>query len=71
MLTVLIIGVICYLVVEFLHTRKVRRQMEKEKAAAIEETLQQSKIIPPIPREPEETDDEREDIDDEIVITHL
>lgn len=60
-----------YLVVEFLHTRKLRRQKEKEKAASIEETLQQNKIIPPIPNVPEETDDEREDIDDEIVVTHL
>lgn len=69
MLTVLIIGVCMYLIVEFLHSRKLRRQKEKEKAAAVAAAVEKTKVV--ATREPEETDDEKEDIDDDIVVTHL
>ncbi|KAF2888041.1 hypothetical protein ILUMI_18132 [Ignelater luminosus] len=64
MLTVLLTGVFMYIIVEILHMRKVRRQKEKERRAAEAE----AKNRPP---EPEETDDEKDDIDDEIIVTHL
>lgn len=60
MLTILITGFLMYVAVEIHHMRKVRRQKEKE--------LQAQKNMPP---EPEETDDEKDDIDDEIIVTHL
>ncbi|KAM0732824.1 UNC93-like protein [Formica fusca] len=62
MLTVLIIGSIGYIIVELLHRRKQRRLKaiaEDPKAAQIEAN------------QPEETDDEKDDLDDEITITHL
>ncbi|XP_029172608.1 UNC93-like protein [Nylanderia fulva] len=62
MLTVLIIGTIGYIIVELLHRRKQRRLKaiaEDPKAAQIEAN------------QPEETDDEKDDLDDEITITHL
>lgn len=66
MLSVLVVGMIMYAIVELHHMRKVRRQKEKEKkAAALEAAKQQA------PPEPEETDDEKDDIDDDIIVTHL
>ncbi|GAB1863903.1 Unc93-like protein [Camponotus japonicus] len=62
MLTVLIIGSMGYIIVELLHRRKQRRLKaiaEDPKAAQIEAN------------QPEETDDEKDDLDDEITITHL
>jgi len=64
-MAVLIAGVIGYVIVEILHLRKRRRQKKLEedpKAAAAE-----AKINPQV----EETDDEKDDIDDEIIVTHL
>lgn len=66
MLTVLLLGVFMYVIVEILHMRKVRRQKEKERKA--EAAAMEAK---PIPNEPEETDDEKDDIDDDIIVTHL
>lgn len=66
MLSVLVVGILMYIIVEILHARKVRRQKEKEKRA--QEAALASK---PIPNEPEETDDEKDDIDDDIIVTHL
>ncbi|KAL6442734.1 hypothetical protein ACFW04_002668 [Cataglyphis niger] len=62
MLTVLITGTMGYVIVELLHRRKQRRLKaiaEDPKAAQIEAN------------QPEETDDEKDDLDDEITITHL
>ncbi|XP_014243753.1 UNC93-like protein [Cimex lectularius] len=64
MLTVLIIGSIGYCIVEILHKRKKQR-MKKAAEAQID-----NKIVPPVPVV-EETDDEKDDIDDEMIITHL
>ncbi|XP_018360950.1 PREDICTED: UNC93-like protein [Trachymyrmex cornetzi] len=64
MLTVLIIGTIGYIIVELLHRRKQRRLKaiaEDPKAAQAAAEANQ----------PEETDDEKDDLDDEIIITHL
>lgn len=66
MLTILLLGIMLYAVVEVLHKRKVRRQKEKERRAA--EAAAQAKQIP---QEPEETDDEKDDIDDDVIVTHL
>ncbi|XP_017774065.1 PREDICTED: UNC93-like protein isoform X1 [Nicrophorus vespilloides] len=64
MLAVLLLGVFMYIIVEILHTRKLRRQKEKERqAAALEATK--------MPQEPEETDDEIDEIDDKIIVTHF
>ncbi|XP_023288556.1 UNC93-like protein, partial [Orussus abietinus] len=62
MLIVLIIGSIGYVIVELLHRRKQKRLKaiaEDPKAAQVEAN------------QPEETDDEKDDIDDDIIITHL
>jgi hypothetical protein len=62
MLNVLIIGSIGYVIVELLHRRKQKRLKaiaEDPKAAQAEAS------------QPEETDDEKDDIDDDIIITHL
>ncbi|EZA55518.1 UNC93-like protein [Ooceraea biroi] len=62
LLTVLITGTTGYVIVELLHRRKQRRLKaiaEDPKAAQIEAN------------QPEETDDEKDDLDDEIIITHL
>ncbi|XP_072767165.1 UNC93-like protein [Anoplolepis gracilipes] len=62
LLTVLITGTTGYIIVELLHRRKQRRLKaiaEDPKAAQIEAN------------QPEETDDEKDDLDDEITITHL
>lgn len=64
MLSVLILGILMYVIVEILHARKVRRQKEKERQAALDEAKNR-------PKEPEETDDEKDDIDDDIIVTHL
>lgn len=65
MLTVLVTGFLMYVIVEILHSRKVRRQKEKEKRAA-------ALAAKNAPQEPEEEiDDEKDDIDDEIIVTHL
>lgn len=53
-----------YVIVEILHSRKLRRQKEKEQRAALDAAKNR-------PVEPEETDDEKDDIDDEIIVTHL
>ncbi|XP_015833676.1 UNC93-like protein isoform X1 [Tribolium castaneum] len=65
-LTILISGFLMYGMVEVHHMRKVRRQKEKEKRAAELEAANKAAI-----QEPEETDDEKDDIDDEIIVTHL
>lgn len=69
MLVVLAIGMIGYMVVEFLHKQKklrMKRLAEDPKAAAIaaQEAIANNRPV-------EETDDEKDDIDDEIIITHL
>lgn len=66
MLAILLLGFALYVIVEILHARKVRRQKEKERRC--QEAVAASK---PIPNEPEETDDEKDYIDDEIEITKL
>nr|CAD7424323.1 unnamed protein product [Timema monikensis] len=68
MLSVLILGVIGYIIVEILHKRKRMRQKmlaedPKAAAAAAAELAKNNQV--------EETDDEKDDIDDDIVITHL
>lgn len=62
MLHVLLIGTIGYITVELLHRRKQKRR----KAIA-----EDPKAAQAVADQPEETDDEKDDIDDEIVITHL
>lgn len=62
MVSVLIIGSICYIVVEILHRRKQKRL----KAIAEDPKAAQAEA-----NKPEETDDEKDDIDDDIIITHL
>ncbi|XP_043478140.1 UNC93-like protein [Leptopilina heterotoma] len=59
---VLIIGTAGYLVVEILHWRKQKRL----KAIAEDPKAAQADA-----NQPEETDDEKDDIDDDIIITHL
>lgn len=66
-LAILLIGFLLYCVVEIHHMRKVRRQKEKERRAA--ELAAQKQVI--AEAEPETTDDEKDDIDDEIIVTHL
>lgn len=69
MFVVLVVGMIGYMVVEFLHKQKklrMKRLAEDPKAAAI--AAQEAKANN---RPVEETDDEKDDIDDEIIITHL
>ncbi|KAL0116817.1 hypothetical protein PUN28_010026 [Cardiocondyla obscurior] len=64
MLTVLVTGTVGYIIVELLHRRKQRRLKaiaEDPKAAQAAAEANQ----------PEETDDEKDDLDDEIIITHL
>lgn len=58
-LSVLCIGFVGYIIVEILQKRKKLRLKKAEAEAA--------KHAPPV----EETDDEKDDIDDEMVITHL
>lgn len=68
MLTVLMVGVAGYIIVEFLHMRKKRRQKmlaDDPKAAAV--AALEAKQQPPV----EETDDEKDDVDDDIIVTHL
>ncbi|KAG6458073.1 UNC93-like protein [Manduca sexta] len=62
MMVVLLIGVAGYIVVEILHKRKARRM----KAIA-----EDPAIAAEAAKEPLEEDDEKDEIDDEIVITHL
>ncbi|OXU27596.1 hypothetical protein TSAR_007442 [Trichomalopsis sarcophagae] len=62
MLNVLIIGSIGYIIVELLHRRKQKRL----KAIAEDPKAAQAEA-----NQPEETDDEKDDIDDDIIITHL
>ncbi|XP_063244913.1 UNC93-like protein isoform X2 [Bacillus rossius redtenbacheri] len=65
MLAVLVVGFAGYLVVELLQKRKadrLKRLAEDPKAAAAE--MARSHAV-------EETDDEKDDIDDDIIITHL
>ncbi|KAG5325046.1 UN93L protein, partial [Pseudoatta argentina] len=64
LLTVLIIGTIGYIIVELLHRRKQRRL----KAIAEDPKAAQAAAEA---NHPEETDDEKDDLDDEIIITHL
>lgn len=65
-LATLEIGVFLYIIVEILHRRKTRRMKAKEEAERL--AAAQNK---PKPIEPEETDDEKDDLDDNIEITHL
>ncbi|XP_043264471.1 UNC93-like protein [Colletes gigas] len=62
MLTVLIIGTIGYIVVELLHRRKQKRL----KAIADDPKAAQAEA-----NQVDETDDEKDDLDDDIIITHL
>ena len=62
MLTVLIIGTSGYIVVELLHRRKQKRL----KAIAEDPKAAQAEA-----NQVDETDDEKDDIDDDIIITHL
>lgn len=62
MLTVLLIGTCGYIVVELLHRRKQKRL----KAIAEDPKMAQAEA-----NKVEETDDEKDDIDDDIIITHL
>lgn len=62
MLTVLIIGTMGYVVVELLHRRKQRR---------LKAIAEDPKAAQAVANQPEETDDEKDDLDDEIIITHL
>ncbi|OAD62254.1 UNC93-like protein [Eufriesea mexicana] len=62
MLTVLLIGTIGYIIVELLHRRKQKRL----KAIAEDPKAAQAEA-----NQVEETDDEKDDIDDDIIITHL
>lgn len=64
-LGLLAFGIFLYVIVELHHMRKVRRQKEKERLAA-ERAAKNPNAIP----EPETTDDEKDDIDDELVVTH-
>ncbi|XP_046733780.1 UNC93-like protein [Diprion similis] len=64
MLTVLFLGVIGYTIVELLHRRKQKRR----KALAEDPKSAQAQAEA---NKPEETDDEKDDIDDDIIITHL
>lgn len=64
LLTVLITGTIGYIIVELLHRRKQRRL----KAIAEDPRAAQAAAEA---NQPEETDDEKDDLDDEIIITHL
>ncbi|XP_076262832.1 UNC93-like protein isoform X2 [Rhynchophorus ferrugineus] len=65
-LTILLFGFLLYCSVEIHHLRKVKRQKAKEKKAA--ELAATKKVVE---AEPETTDDEKDDIDDEIIVTHL
>lgn len=62
MLTVLLVGTCGYIVVELLHRRKQKRL----KAIADDPKAAQAEA-----NQVEETDDEKDDIDDDIIITHL
>ncbi|XP_003698455.1 UNC93-like protein [Apis florea] len=62
MLTVLLVGTCGYIVVELLHRRKQKRL----KAIAEDPKAAQAEA-----NQVEETDDEKDDIDDDIIITHL
>ncbi|KAI4492047.1 hypothetical protein M0802_010172 [Mischocyttarus mexicanus] len=62
LLTVLMIGTMGYIIVELLHKRKQRRL----KAIAEDPKAAQAEA-----NQPEETDDEKDDLDDDIIITHL
>lgn len=74
MLSVLLIGICGYIIVEFLHMRKKRRMKRlaedpkaaaKEAAAAAEAA--KASGVPAV----EETDDEQDEADDDIIVTHL
>ncbi|KOX68736.1 UNC93-like protein [Melipona quadrifasciata] len=62
LLTVLLVGTTGYIVVELLHRRKQKRL----KAIAEDPKAAQAEA-----NQVEETDDEKDDIDDDIIITHL
>ncbi|XP_048525167.1 UNC93-like protein isoform X2 [Dendroctonus ponderosae] len=66
-LAILVFGFLLYCVVEIHHMRKLRKQKIKEKRAAELAAKRQAAID----QEPETTDDEKDDIDDEIIVTHL
>ncbi|CAD1474028.1 unnamed protein product, partial [Heterotrigona itama] len=62
LLTVLLVGTTGYIIVELLHRRKQKRL----KAIAEDPKAAQAEA-----NQVEETDDEKDDIDDDIIITHL
>lgn len=62
MLSVLIVGVAGYIIVEILHKRKARR---------LKAIAEDPKVAAEAAKEPQEEDDEKDEIDDEIIITHL
>lgn len=59
---VLMVGILGYFVVEYLHKRKKMR-MKKEAARQAKQQQHQQQLA--------ETDDEKDDVDDDIIITHL
>lgn len=63
----LVFGFLLYCIVEIHHMRKLRRQKIKERKAAELAAQKQAALE----QEPETTDDEKDDIDDEIIVTHL
>ncbi|CAH1955058.1 unnamed protein product [Acanthoscelides obtectus] len=70
-LTMLVGGFLLYVSVEIHHLHKIRRQKEKEKLAAEQAKQNQLDKERQQQQELEETDDEKDDIDDEIIVTHL
>ncbi|CAH1179496.1 unnamed protein product [Phaedon cochleariae] len=72
-LSMLLAGFLLYVAVEVHHLHKIRRQKERErraKAAEANKAAAAAQAAATAP-EPEETDDEKDDIDDEIIVTHL
>lgn len=64
---ILVLGVLGYIVVEIRHRRKMRKQKEleaNEKNAHTQEAVHEANEVP-------ETDDEQDDLEEDIVVTHL
>ncbi|XP_070498643.1 UNC93-like protein [Chironomus tepperi] len=67
-ITVLAVGTICYIIVEIRHLRKERKQKELEKKL---EQPNNQLPIEPTRRIDDETDDEKDELEEDIVVTHL